>query len=206
VVLNGDSDQTISNDIVFYNLDIQTAGSLQANGDIVVLNNGIIGDSTSIDLGGNQLNVQGDLTDNGGNLAVATDKPFIVAASAATSTTVLVEFNEALNATANDAANYGLAPGISVTAAGVNGKLVTLTVSPAMTEREYTLTVNNVRNLNNTAINANHIKSVREGLVKGVAKPIHLGKTTQIWEIKIYNEAGQLSCISRITMAILDKK
>lgn len=158
VVLNGDSDQTISNDIVFYNLDIQTAGSLLANGDIVVLNNGIIGDSTSIDLGGNQLNVQGDLTDNGGNLAVATDKPFIVAASAATSTTVLVEFNEALNATANDAANYGLAPGISVMAAGVNGKLVTLTVSPAMTEREYTLTVNNVRNLNNTAINANHIK------------------------------------------------
>jgi 1,4-dihydroxy-2-naphthoyl-CoA hydrolase len=55
-------------------------------------------------------------------------------------------------------------------------------------------------------INANHIKSVREGLVKGVAKPIHLGKTTQIWEIKIYNEADQLSCISRITMAILDKK
>jgi 1,4-dihydroxy-2-naphthoyl-CoA hydrolase len=55
-------------------------------------------------------------------------------------------------------------------------------------------------------INANHIKSVREGLVKGVAKPIHLGKTTQIWEIKIYNEVGQLSCISRITMAILDKK
>jgi 1,4-dihydroxy-2-naphthoyl-CoA hydrolase len=55
-------------------------------------------------------------------------------------------------------------------------------------------------------INANHIKSVREGLVKGVAKPIHLGKTTQIWEIKIYNEAGQLNCISRITMAILDKK
>ncbi|OOG78274.1 hotdog fold thioesterase [Algoriphagus sp. A40] len=55
-------------------------------------------------------------------------------------------------------------------------------------------------------INANHIKAVREGKVKGVAKPIHVGKTTQIWEIKIYNEAGQLCCISRITMAILDKK
>ena len=55
-------------------------------------------------------------------------------------------------------------------------------------------------------INANHIKSVRDGLVKGVAKPIHLGKATQIWEIKIYNEAEQLCCISRITMAILDKK
>lgn len=158
VVLNGDSDQTISNDIVFYNLDIQTAGSLLANGNIVVLNDGIIGDSTTIELGGNQLNVQGDLTDNGGNLAVATDKPFVVAASAVTSTSVVVEFNEALNATANNAANYSLSPGLSVTAASVNGKLVTLTVNPAMTEREYTLTVKNVRNLNNTAINANHIK------------------------------------------------
>lgn len=55
-------------------------------------------------------------------------------------------------------------------------------------------------------INANHIRSVREGKVKGVAKPIHIGKSTQIWEIKIYNEAEQLCCISRITMAILEKK
>jgi len=55
-------------------------------------------------------------------------------------------------------------------------------------------------------INANHLKSVKEGQVKGVAKPVHLGKSTQVWEIKIYNEAEQLCCISRITMAILDKK
>lgn len=55
-------------------------------------------------------------------------------------------------------------------------------------------------------INANHLKSVREGLVKGTAKPVHLGKSTQVWEIKIENEAGQLCCISRITMAILDKR
>lgn len=55
-------------------------------------------------------------------------------------------------------------------------------------------------------INANHIRSVREGTVKGIAKPIHIGKSTQIWEIKIFNEAEKLCCISRITMAILDKK
>lgn len=55
-------------------------------------------------------------------------------------------------------------------------------------------------------INANHLKSVREGQVKGIAKPVHLGRTTQVWEIKIYNQAEQLCCISRITMAILDKK
>lgn len=55
-------------------------------------------------------------------------------------------------------------------------------------------------------INANHLKSVRSGKVKGITRPIHLGKSTQVWEIKIFNEAEQLCCISRITMAILDKK
>ncbi|MEP1085912.1 hotdog fold thioesterase [Algoriphagus sp.] len=55
-------------------------------------------------------------------------------------------------------------------------------------------------------INANHLKSVKSGLVTGTTKPIHLGKSTQVWEIKITNEQGQLCCISRITMAILDKK
>lgn len=54
-------------------------------------------------------------------------------------------------------------------------------------------------------INANHLKSVREGFVKGVASPIHLGNKTQVWDIRIYTESGDLSCISRITMAILEK-
>lgn len=55
-------------------------------------------------------------------------------------------------------------------------------------------------------INANHLKSVRSGFVIGTATPIHLGRTTQVWEIKIHNEAAELCCISRITMAILDRK
>lgn len=55
-------------------------------------------------------------------------------------------------------------------------------------------------------INANHIKSVREGYVLGVAKPVHIGKRTQIWEIKITNEEEELVCISRITMAVIDRK
>lgn len=55
-------------------------------------------------------------------------------------------------------------------------------------------------------INANHLKSVRSGKVRGIAKPIHIGKSTQVWEIKIFNTAEQLCCISRLTMAILDKK
>lgn len=55
-------------------------------------------------------------------------------------------------------------------------------------------------------VNANHLRSVKEGLVRGITKPIHMGKKTQVWEIKIYSEKGDLSCISRITMAIMDRK
>lgn len=55
-------------------------------------------------------------------------------------------------------------------------------------------------------INANHIKSVRSGFVYGVTKPIHIGKKTHVWEIKITNEEKELVCISRITIAIIDKK
>ncbi len=55
-------------------------------------------------------------------------------------------------------------------------------------------------------INANHLKAVRDGFVTGVATPIHIGRSTQVWEIKIYNEKKELTCISRITNAVLDKK
>jgi 1,4-dihydroxy-2-naphthoyl-CoA hydrolase len=55
-------------------------------------------------------------------------------------------------------------------------------------------------------INANHIKGVREGFVIGITRPVHVGKKTQVWEIKITNEQNELVCISRITMAVIDKK
>jgi 1,4-dihydroxy-2-naphthoyl-CoA hydrolase len=55
-------------------------------------------------------------------------------------------------------------------------------------------------------INANHIKSVREGYVIGKVKPLHVGKKTHVWEIKIVTEKNELVCVSRITMAIIDKK
>ena len=54
-------------------------------------------------------------------------------------------------------------------------------------------------------INANHIKSITTGFVFGIGKPIHLGRSTQIWEIKITNEVGKLIAISRITLAVLSK-
>lgn len=54
-------------------------------------------------------------------------------------------------------------------------------------------------------INANHLRPVKEGIVTGRASPIHLGKKTQVWEIKIKDDKDRLSCISRITLAILEK-
>lgn len=52
-------------------------------------------------------------------------------------------------------------------------------------------------------INANHIRSVREGLVTAVCRPFHLGSSTQVWHVEIVNSEGKLSCVSRMTAAIL---
>ncbi|HGY11781.1 MAG TPA: hotdog fold thioesterase [Desulfobacterales bacterium] len=55
-------------------------------------------------------------------------------------------------------------------------------------------------------VNANHIKSVTKGIVTGTAKPVHIGNTTQVWDIIIKNDKGRLTCISRLTMAVLKVK
>ena len=52
-------------------------------------------------------------------------------------------------------------------------------------------------------INANHLKSATSGWVTGTARPVHIGKSTQVWQIDMHNDAGELTCVSRITMAIL---
>ena len=52
-------------------------------------------------------------------------------------------------------------------------------------------------------INANHIRSVSAGWVSGTARPVHVGRSTQVWQIDLCNDRGQLTCVSRITMAIL---
>ena len=52
-------------------------------------------------------------------------------------------------------------------------------------------------------INANHLRAVTSGWVTGTARPVHIGRTTQVWQIELHNDAGQLTCISRITMAML---
>lgn len=52
-------------------------------------------------------------------------------------------------------------------------------------------------------INANHLRSARSGWVTAKASAVHIGRTTQVWQIDMSNEAGELTCVSRITMAIL---
>lgn len=52
-------------------------------------------------------------------------------------------------------------------------------------------------------INTNHIRSIRDGFVIAIAKPFHLGKTTQVWSIEIMNESKQLISVNRLTMAVL---
>ncbi len=55
-------------------------------------------------------------------------------------------------------------------------------------------------------INANHIRSVPSGIVTGIARAVHLGRTTQVWLIDIYNEEGKLTCTSRMTAAVMARK
>jgi uncharacterized protein (TIGR00369 family) len=52
-------------------------------------------------------------------------------------------------------------------------------------------------------INANHIKGTASGWVTGTARPVHIGRTTQVWQIDMHNDAGELTCVSRITLAML---
>jgi 1,4-dihydroxy-2-naphthoyl-CoA hydrolase len=54
-------------------------------------------------------------------------------------------------------------------------------------------------------INANHVRSVRSGLVTGITTPIHIGAGTHVWDIKIYDAREKLVCVSRLTVAILKK-
>lgn len=55
-------------------------------------------------------------------------------------------------------------------------------------------------------INANHLRAATSGWVTGTARAVHIGRTTQVWQIDMVNDAGELTCVSRITMAILAPK
>ena len=87
---------------------------------------------------------------------------------------------------------YGLLHGgVSVVLAGTLGSL-----GAAMPSPEGTRAVG-------LDTNANHLRAATSGWVTGTARPIHRGRTTHVWQIELHNEAGEMTCISRITMAIL---
>ncbi|KRG71999.1 hotdog fold thioesterase [Pseudoxanthomonas dokdonensis] len=52
-------------------------------------------------------------------------------------------------------------------------------------------------------INANHLRAKRDGVVTGTARALHVGRSTQVWEIRIEDEAGKLVCVSRLTLAVV---
>ncbi|AJC46630.1 MULTISPECIES: hotdog fold thioesterase [Xanthomonas] len=54
-------------------------------------------------------------------------------------------------------------------------------------------------------INANHLRAARSGTVTGTARPLHVGRTTQVWEIHIEDAAGKPVCVSRLTLAVVDR-
>ena len=55
-------------------------------------------------------------------------------------------------------------------------------------------------------INANHLKGTTTGWVTGISRPVHIGRTTQVWQIDMRNDAGDMTCVSRITMAVLEPR
>ena len=55
-------------------------------------------------------------------------------------------------------------------------------------------------------INANHVRSAKQGFVTGITTPLHIGTSTHVWDIKIYDEKEKLVCISRLTVAIIPRK
>ena len=52
-------------------------------------------------------------------------------------------------------------------------------------------------------INANHIRGATSGWVTGTARPVHIGRSTQVWQIDMHNDEGEMTCVSRLTMAVL---
>ena len=53
-------------------------------------------------------------------------------------------------------------------------------------------------------LNCNHVRGVTQGVVTGTARPVHVGRKTQVWDIRIEDERGKLCCVSRLTLAVIE--
>lgn len=151
VTFNGDSSQQISENITFYNLEIQTQGQLTAGGSVTVLNGGTIGTNAEISITdtSDQFNVQGDLVDSSGTLAVATNKPFVTDVLVIDSVHIVIVLNEAVTQSSltNSANSTWSGRTISSRVQSDTNKL-TLTFSPKIVmSTEYTLVFQDIQNL-----------------------------------------------------------
>jgi 1,4-dihydroxy-2-naphthoyl-CoA hydrolase len=54
-------------------------------------------------------------------------------------------------------------------------------------------------------INANHLRPVKKGYVRGVCQPVHIGGKTHVWDIRLYDDRGKMNCISRLTVAVIPR-
>lgn len=165
VTLNGDSSQTITTDVTFYNLNIQTQGTLTANGNVTVTGNGTIGSNSGISIPDNndQFEVNGDLTDSSGTLAVNTSKPFVTGISVIDSVTVLITFNEQVSqASAENAANTTWTGRTISSRILIDTNKLQLVFTPAIVhDVTYTIVFQNIQNLRNPVgtMNAGHTKN-----------------------------------------------
>lgn len=53
-------------------------------------------------------------------------------------------------------------------------------------------------------LNCNHVRAVTQGIVTGTARPVHIGRKTQVWDIRIEDERGKVCCVSRLTLAVIE--
>jgi 1,4-dihydroxy-2-naphthoyl-CoA hydrolase len=60
--------------------------------------------------------------------------------------------------------------------------------------------------VNGIEINANHIRAVSDGWVHGICRPLHLGRSTHVWDIRLRDDGGCLVCVARLTVAVLKRK
>ena len=151
VTLNGDTDQVISDDIVFFNLNIETQGTLSAGGNVTVLNDGNIGSNSEISIPDNndQFEVNGDLIDSSGTLAVNTNKPFVTGINVMDSVTIRVLFNEQVTqSSAENAANSTWSGHTISSRTLVDTNVLQLVFTPYIVrDVEYTLVFQNIENL-----------------------------------------------------------
>jgi|GEM_PF-2267992 len=153
VILNGSGSQTISDDISFYNLTIQTQGTVTANGNITVQNGGVIGPNSTITIPDNndQFTVIGDLTDSTSGSAVNTNKPYVTGITINSSTEIVVHFNETVTvASAQNASNSTWAGHTISNRTRIDTNKLRIQFTPAISQNvEYTLNFQSIQNAKN---------------------------------------------------------